>query len=53
MSRPPNPFGETDEAARARRMRSIALAVGLAIFVVIVFVVTLARMGGHVNDAHF
>jgi hypothetical protein len=53
MSRAPNPFGETDEAARARRMRSIALAVGLAVFVVIVFFVTLARMGGHVADPHF
>jgi hypothetical protein len=53
MSRPPNPFNETDEAAKARRVRSIALGVGLAIFVVIVFVVTLAKMGGHVADQHF
>ena len=45
-----NPFQETDEAARARRMRSIAIAVGLVIFVAIVFAVTIAKLGGHVFD---
>jgi hypothetical protein len=47
-----NPFGESDEAAMARRRRSIALAVGLVVFVVIVFIVTLAKLGGHVADPH-
>jgi hypothetical protein len=50
--KPPNPFNETDEAAKARRMRSIALGVGLTLFVVIIFFVTLAKMGGHVFDTH-
>ena len=48
MSR--NPFNETDEAARARRKRSIAIALGLVAFLVIVFAVTIAKLGGHVFD---
>jgi hypothetical protein len=47
------PFDASPEAAKARRIRSIALAVALGVFVVIVFFVTLARMGGHVADPHF
>jgi hypothetical protein len=39
---------ESDDAAKARRRRSIAIAVALAAFVILVFVVTLARMGSHV-----
>jgi t-SNARE complex subunit (syntaxin) len=46
----PNPFNESDDAARARRRRSLVLAIGLVIFVVIVFIVTLAKLGGHVAD---
>jgi protoheme IX farnesyltransferase len=41
-----NPFGEDPQAARARRMRSIAIALSLAAFVVIVFVITLVKKGG-------
>jgi hypothetical protein len=41
-----NPFGESDEAAKARRGRNIALAVGLFLFVVLVFVVTYVKMKG-------
>ena len=52
MSRP-NAFNESDEAAKARRKRSIALGVGLALFVLIVFVVTLAKLQGHVLDQHY
>jgi hypothetical protein len=48
--KPANPFNESDEAARARRTRSLALGVGLALFVVVVFIVTLAKLGGHVLD---
>ncbi len=48
-----NPFGESELAAKARRRRSIALAVGLIVFVLIVFVVTLVKMGSHVADPHF
>lgn len=47
-----NPFSESDVAAKARRRRSLALAVGLIVFVLLVFVVTLARLGGHVADRH-
>jgi hypothetical protein len=52
MNKTPNPYGESDEAAKARRMRNIALGVGLSLFVVVIFIVTLAKMGGHVFDAH-
>jgi len=45
-----NPFNESDEAARARRLRNIAMAVALAAFVILVFVVTITRLGGHVAD---
>jgi hypothetical protein len=51
--RAPNPFGENDEAAKARRMRNVALGIGLALFVIAVFVVTLAKLGGHVADRHY
>ena len=47
----PNPFNESDEAAKARRLRSIAIAVALAGFVILVFVVTITRLGGHVADS--
>lgn len=40
-------------ADRARRGRNIALALGLVAFVVIVFVVTLVRMGGYVAERPF
>jgi hypothetical protein len=48
-----NQFPESDEAAKARRRRSLAIALALGAFVVLVFVVTLVRMGGHVADSHF
>ncbi|HEY3697582.1 hypothetical protein [Phenylobacterium sp.] len=48
-----DPARETDAAARARRGRNIALALGLAAFVVLVFVVTLVRLGAHVLDPWF
>jgi hypothetical protein len=41
------PVRESDEAAKARRRRSIAIALALGAFVILVFAVTLARMGGH------
>jgi len=46
----PNPFHESEEAAKARRMRSIVMAVLLAGFVIMVFIVTITRLGGHVAD---
>jgi hypothetical protein len=47
----PNPFNESDEAAKQRRLRSIAIAVALVAFVILVFLVTITRMGGHVANA--
>ena len=49
---PPPP---ADPAAfeKARRGRNIALALGLVAFIVIVFAVTVIRMGGSVVDRPF
>ncbi len=49
---PQNPFGESEEAAKARRRRSLALALGLVIFIVLIFAVTIEKLGGHVLDRH-
>jgi hypothetical protein len=38
----------TEQQLRARRARSIAIALALGAFVVLVFVATLARLGSHV-----
>jgi hypothetical protein len=43
-------FNETPEAARARRLRNWLLGGVLAAFVILVFVITIVRMGGHVFD---
>jgi hypothetical protein len=45
---PTNPWDESPEALRARRQRSLFLALGLVAFVVIVFVVTLVKLKGNV-----
>jgi ABC-type transporter Mla subunit MlaD len=45
-----DPNRESDAEMRARRGRNIALAVGLLLFVVLVFVVTLARLGADVAN---
>jgi t-SNARE complex subunit (syntaxin) len=48
-----NEVSQKDEAAlalKARNGRNIALALGLVIFVILVFVVTVVRMGGSVAD---
>ena len=42
-----DPNSEGPRAAAARRWRNIALAVALAAFVILVFIVTLVRLGGH------
>jgi hypothetical protein len=47
-----DPNRESDLEARARRGRNIALALGLLAFVVIVFIVTLVRLGGNVTNAN-
>ena len=38
-----------DAADKARKGRNLALALGLVTFVVLVFVVTLVRLGGNVH----
>jgi hypothetical protein len=38
---------ESEEAIKARKRRSLAIALALGAFVILVFIVTLARMGGH------
>lgn len=43
-----HPARESDEARRARRLRNWLLAGALLAFVVLVFVVTLVRLGGNV-----
>ena len=48
MARTPNPFGESDAAAKARRRRSLFLAVGLVAFVIVIFVVTIVKLKGNV-----
>ena len=47
---PSNPLGAVspDAAARARRGRNIAIGIGLVGFVVLVYLVTVFRMGGNV-----
>jgi hypothetical protein len=46
VSPPKDPFNEGPAAAAARKRRSIALAVGLLVFVAVIFVVTLVHLGG-------
>jgi hypothetical protein len=46
------PRKDVDPAIKARGRRNIALALGLAGFVVLVFVVTLVKLGGNVGP-HF
>ena len=47
-----DPKDESAAARRARNGRNIALALGLVGFVVIVFLVTLARLGANVAVPH-
>jgi hypothetical protein len=48
-----DPMREDQAARRARRARNLALALGLVAFVVIVYLVTIVRMGGHVFEHGF
>lgn len=49
---PPATPAPVDKAAldKARRGRNIALALGLVMFIILVYGVTLVRMGGHVAN---
>ena len=42
-----------DDAAKARKGRNIALGLGLVAFVILVFVVTVVRLGASVADRPF
>ena len=44
---------ENDEAARARKGRNVALGLGLIAFVILIFVVTVVRLGGSVAHRAF
>lgn len=48
-----DPAREDEAAAKARRARNIAIAVGLVAFVILVYVVTIIRMGGNVIERSF
>jgi hypothetical protein len=48
-----DPFNEGEAAARARKLRSFAIAVGLVAFVVLIFVVTLVKIGANVASRPF
>jgi hypothetical protein len=52
MAANPNPYGESPAAAKARRRRSVFLAVGLVAFVILIFVVTLVKLKGNVLAAN-
>ncbi len=43
-------FNETPEAAKARRLRNWMLGGVLVAFVILMFVITIVRLGGHVLD---
>ncbi len=45
-----DPANESERETKARRGRNIALALGLLLFVVLVFQVTLVRLGANVLD---
>lgn len=45
-----DPFNEGAAAAKARKMRSWGIAIALLAFVVVIFAVTIAKIGG--NLAH-
>ena len=45
---PKDPFGEGPAAARARRLRSLGIALALVAFITVVFVVSIIKIaGGH------
>jgi hypothetical protein len=48
-----DPQREGEDFAKARRGRNIALALGLVVFVILVFAVTVVRMGGSVAERTF
>ena len=48
MQKPEEGIRLTEQQLRARRNRSIAIALALGAFVVVIFVVTIVKLGGNV-----
>jgi hypothetical protein len=48
-----DPLNETGAAAKARRRRNLVIALTLAGFAILTFIVTIAKLGGHVADRTF
>lgn len=48
-----DPNREGDDFAKARRGRNLAIALGLVAFVIIVYAVSIIRMGGSVIERTF
>lgn len=46
-----DPWNEGEKAAKARRGRSLAIALGLVAFVVLVFVITVVKLSANVPHA--
>lgn len=44
-----DPFGEGAQAAAARRRRSLAIALGLILFIALIFAVTMVNMRRNTN----
>ncbi len=47
-----DPKSESDAARKARTGRNIAIALGLIVFVAIIFIVTITRLHGNVVADH-
>ena len=48
-----DPGNESDAARKARNGRNIALALGLVVFVILIFVVTVFKIQGNVANRPF
>ncbi len=51
LPRTEDPFGEGAAAAKARRMRSLVIALGLVAFVILVFAVTMLKLAANATHA--
>ncbi len=47
-----DPRNEDEQAAKARRGRSLAIAFGLLAFVALIFIITIVKIGGNVALPH-
>jgi hypothetical protein len=45
--KPDDPFGEGPVAAKARRQRSLLIALALAVFVILVFINSMLKLAAH------